>query len=326
MFLFRIDRSGRGFWISLIVLGGVLVVVSLQKEDSSEQLLTRPFNNEEEFGSDLKLQPKMESLENKSSSVWQVNDFLLVRPKVGIAAAGASSDTSYFRITQLWNSHHLGVDIDLARYEDGSRIVAEDATGQPLYAPSLQSPIVAVQCWWEPLGGFNITVIEPSLGSSTPEQMLYSIDFAHTNGEVSECKEGLYLAGAKIGEIGNSGAATTGPHLHFQVRTISSQQADLETVVCKLSRGDSYSIIGQHIRDYPQDLLLRSLGDDWIAWPVLDETTKEELLASPRVVIGDLDMTLRIDPEYVQQYGEAGRLILGEINRVNDQSQEVLTC
>ena len=49
--------------------------------------------------------------------------------------------------------------------------------------------------------------------------MAYAFDYAHMKSCLAGQRgEMIVDAGSKIGEIGNTGSATTGPHLHFQQR------------------------------------------------------------------------------------------------------------
>lgn len=96
------------------------------------------------------------------------------------------------------SSYHMGLDVAMA---DGS-----DATGQPVYTIAAPGETVEVRCWAEPLAGLNASWGSKTLG--------YGFDYGHLH----TCNPGTYKAGEKIGEIGNTGSATTGPHLHMQQR------------------------------------------------------------------------------------------------------------
>lgn len=110
-------------------------------------------------------------------------------------------------VTQGWNSRHMG--IDLALPQQNGRW--PDSTGTPIYAIGAPGTKVEVRCWYEPIAGLN--------ASTYAEGMDYAFDFAH----LDTCVAGqngttTVNAGDRIGTIGNTGAASTGAHLHMQQR------------------------------------------------------------------------------------------------------------
>lgn len=110
-------------------------------------------------------------------------------------------------VTQVWNSNHMG--IDLALPQQNGRW--PDSTGIPIYAIGAPGTKVEVRCWYEPIAGQN--------ASTYAEGMDYAFDFAHLDTCVAGERGTVTVnAGDRIGTIGNSGSATTGPHLHMQQR------------------------------------------------------------------------------------------------------------
>lgn len=110
-----------------------------------------------------------------------------------------------FTVTQSWNGTHMGIDVALPN--------GQDSTGEPLYAIGYADADVEVICWYEPITGLNV--------STHSAGMDVAFDYSHLNPNSCATEPGervVVKAGQKIAEIGNSGAATTGPHLHFQQR------------------------------------------------------------------------------------------------------------
>jgi hypothetical protein len=106
-------------------------------------------------------------------------------------------------VTQGWHSRHMGVDVARPHFED--------STGIPLYAIGPTNADVEVFCWYDPIAGLNI--------STYAAGMEFAFDYSHLHACATPVGErGTVKAGQKIAEIGNTGAATTGPHLHFQQR------------------------------------------------------------------------------------------------------------
>lgn len=106
-------------------------------------------------------------------------------------------------VTQGWNSGHMGIDVALPN--------GQDSTGIPLYAIGFTDIDVEVICWYEPITGLNV--------STYANGMEFAFDYSHLNACITEPGERVVVkAGQQIAEIGNTGAATTGPHLHFQQR------------------------------------------------------------------------------------------------------------
>jgi murein DD-endopeptidase MepM/ murein hydrolase activator NlpD len=119
--------------------------------------------------------------------------------------ATTGADFGRFFVTRGWSSVHMGVDVALKTFR------TEDATGTPVYAIGPPGSTVEVRCWYEPVGGQN--------ASTHASGMDIGFDYAH----LSDCIAGrsgtaVVRAGDRVGAIGNTGAATNGPHLHFQQR------------------------------------------------------------------------------------------------------------
>lgn len=112
-------------------------------------------------------------------------------------------------VTQSWNQEHMGIDLaQPVRDINGSVSYPE---GAPLYAIGEAGADVEVYCWQEPLAGLT--------ASTYSEGMDFAFDYAHLSQCITEPGERTTVrAGDQIAEVGNSGAATTGPHLHFQQR------------------------------------------------------------------------------------------------------------
>lgn len=110
-------------------------------------------------------------------------------------------------VTQGWNSRHMGVDLALPQ-QNGRW---PDSTGIPIYAIGAPGSKVEVRCWYEPVAGQN--------ASTYSEGMDYAFDFAHLDSCIAGERGTVTVnAGDRIGTIGNTGAASTGPHLHMQQR------------------------------------------------------------------------------------------------------------
>jgi murein DD-endopeptidase MepM/ murein hydrolase activator NlpD len=110
-------------------------------------------------------------------------------------------------VTQGWHSRHMGIDLALPPVNGRW----PDSTGTPVYAIGAPGIKVEVRCWYEPIAGQN--------ASTYSEGMDYAFDYAHLDTCVAgERGTATVNAGDRIGTIGNTGAATTGPHLHFQQR------------------------------------------------------------------------------------------------------------
>lgn len=76
--------------------------------------------------------------------------------------------------------------------------------GTPLYAMALPGATVKVQCFNTHLGGLTAIINSQSI----PDRSFAAV-------HLSSCKAGTHKAGEIFARTGNSGAATTGPHLHW---------------------------------------------------------------------------------------------------------------
>lgn len=80
------------------------------------------------------------------------------------------------------------------------------STGTPIYVSGKQGQKVNVKCWWDSRGGGNVATLT-NLGISE----VTAVKYLHMN---KPCVSGVYLVGAKVGEVGNTGTSG-GSHLHF---------------------------------------------------------------------------------------------------------------
>lgn len=110
-------------------------------------------------------------------------------------------------VTRGWTANHIGTDLALPP-QNGRW---PDSTGVPIYAIGAPGSKVEVRCWYEPIGGQN--------ASTYSEGMDFAFDFAHLDSCIAGERGTVVVnAGDRIGTIGNSGSASTGPHLHMQQR------------------------------------------------------------------------------------------------------------
>lgn len=110
-------------------------------------------------------------------------------------------------VTRGWTANHIGTDLALPP-QNGRW---PDSTGIPIYAIGAPGSKVEVRCWYEPIGGQN--------ASTYSEGMDFAFDFSHLDSCIAGERGTVVVnAGDQIGTIGNSGSASTGPHLHMQQR------------------------------------------------------------------------------------------------------------
>ncbi|WP_242031903.1 D-alanyl-D-alanine carboxypeptidase family protein [Microcoleus sp. FACHB-672] len=131
---------------------------------------------------------------DKTTVKFDTGSLLARSPKHG-DRVGSYSIASHFGIRPqpcaVCSKYHNGVDV-------GTPI------GTPLYAMALPGATAKVQCFNTHLGGLTAIINSQSI----PDRSFAAV-------HLSSCKAGTHKAGEIFARTGNSGAATTGPHLHW---------------------------------------------------------------------------------------------------------------
>lgn len=142
-------------------------------------------------------------LTHRSPLVWDPRMILTSASEIDQSEAHPGDHILNLVVTQGWNHNHMGVDVALPN--------GQDSTGIPVYAIGNPGAAVKVTCWFDPIGGNNV--------STYSDGQEFAFDYAHLDSSVCAPRgTATVTAGDPIGEIGNTGAGTTGPHLHFQQR------------------------------------------------------------------------------------------------------------